>query len=203
MVRLAERREAWEPVPGWYVDPAERRQQRFWDGSQWTQQVRPNKRLTGDRRNLILLIIGCAAGLVAIGYGLLTLVERVEERSNRPGLEKTLNTVQLPADIRLVGEDYYSVMCLDVCPTLTRRYSSPRSREETYQVFAAELERLGYQCRPSSCGQLDGSAWVQPGEGERSREFYLQVLFTTDLDADESVHAKDAGRAVHADLSLQ
>jgi hypothetical protein len=43
---------------------------------------------------------------------------------------------------------------------------------------------------------------VQPGEGERSREFYLQVLFTTDLDADESVHAKDAGRAVHADLSL-
>jgi hypothetical protein len=97
-------------------------------------------------------------------------------------------------------------LCLDTCPTLARRYSSPLSREETHRAFTAELQRLGYQC-VRDCGQVDGSSWVQPGKGERSPEFYLQVFLTTELDkyspAYPSRLSKDASRPVHADLSVQ
>jgi Protein of unknown function (DUF2510) len=61
VVTVTEQQRAWEPVtPGWYLDPTDPRQQRFWDGSQWTQQVRRNKR---DRRMMLLIIGGLVAFL--------------------------------------------------------------------------------------------------------------------------------------------
>jgi hypothetical protein len=48
-------------------------------------------------------------------------------------------------------------------------------------VVAAELRRLGYPCI-RTCGQLDGSAWVQPGKGQWSPELFLDVRFTADVD---------------------
>jgi uncharacterized protein DUF2510 len=201
--RVTEQRRAGEPSPGWYLDPADSRQQRFWDGSQWTQQVR---RVRTVRRKVLLAIGGLLAFWLVV-VGILELWNRVEERRLRPGLAKTLDEVVLPAGLRLVGEGYGgNRWCFDACPTLSRRYSSPLSREETYRVFAAELERLGYECE-GYCDPAVATAWVQPGKGERSPEVSLHVLLTTDLDKYSpdfpSRPSKDASRPVHADLSVQ
>jgi len=199
---MPEQQQAWEPLPGWYQDPADGHQQRFWDGSQWTQQVRPAKTRTGMPR--ALLIIAVLVTAVAVLFGVLELLDRVQERLLRPGLEKTLDEVVLPAELRPVTEYFEGVWgCFDMCPTLTRRYSSPLSTEETHRVVAAELQRLGYQCI-RQCGQADESAWVQPGKGQRSPELFLQVSLTTDVDRYAAVHhPKDPSRPVHADLSVQ
>jgi Protein of unknown function (DUF2510) len=199
---MTAQRRAWEPLPGWYLDPAGGRQLRFWDGSQWTPQVRPAR----NERRTTLLVIGGLVAAFAVVAGFLFLLGVVEERRVRPGLEETLAAVLLPAEIRLVSEGYSGWMCLDVCPTLTRRYSSPLSREETHRVFAAALERLGYQCF-RVCGQVDEegfalqSFWEQPGK--RSSQLHVDVRFTTDLDAYEpDPYPKDASSPVHADLSV-
>jgi hypothetical protein len=196
---VLEQQQAWEPLPGWYLDPADGRQLRFWDGSQWTQQVRPrNNKRSG------LLIIGGVVAALALLFGTLELLDRVQERLLRPGLEKTLDEVVLPAELRPVTQYFWGVWgCIDVCPTLTRRYSSLLSREETHRMVAAELRRLGYQCI-RTCGQLDSSAWVQPGKGQRSPELLLDVRFTADVDRDAVVHyPKDPSRPVHVDLSVR
>jgi Protein of unknown function (DUF2510) len=192
-----EQRPGWEPSPGWYLDPADGRGERFWDGSHWTQQTR-GARTRIDWRG----IVGLLAFLVVLGGGF-ELWGRAEEHRLRPGLQKTLDQVIVPAELRLVSEDYSgNSWCLDACPTLTRRYSSPLTRQETYQVFAAELERLGYRC-VRYCGEVDASAdaWAQPSK--QSPEISLQVRFTTDLDEYGGGGPKDASRPVHADLSVQ
>ena len=106
--------------------------------------------------------------------------------------------------MRRVSEDYWgNAWCFDTCLTLTRRYSSPFSQQETYRVFATELERLGYQC-VRDCGQVDdGETWVQPAKGERAPELYLAVRLTTDLDRYAPDSPRDASRPVHAELSAR
>lgn len=197
---VTEQRRAGEPSAGWYLDPADGRQQRFWDGSQWTQQVR---RARSNWRRALLVLGGLVAFWVVV-FAFLALWFTLEEDRLRPGLAKTLDEVRFPGGLRLVSEGYMgNSWCLDVCPTLTRRYSSPFSQEETYQVFAAELERLGYQCI-RDCGQVDeGETWVEPGKGERTPEFYLAVRLTTDLDRYAPDSPRDASRPVHTDLSVQ
>ncbi len=186
------------PSPGWYLDPTDGRQQRFWDGSEWTQQVRRAR--SHWRRALLVLGVFVALWVVVVAFLFLWL--RIEEDRLRPGLAKTLDEVRLSGGLRLVSEDYSgNSWCLDACPTLTRRYSSPLSREETYRVFAAELARLGYQC-VRYCGQVDGSAWRQPENGERASELFLAVHLITELDRSDPF-PKDASRPVHAGLSVQ
>jgi hypothetical protein len=193
-------RQAGGPSPGWYLDPADGRQQRFWDGSQWTPQV---KRARSNRRRA-LLVLGGLVALFVVVFAVLSLWSRIQEDRLRPGLAKTLDAVVLPADMRRVTDFYWgNAWCFDTCLTLTRRYSSPLPREETYRVFAAELERLGYQC-VRDCGQVDGDWWAQPGKGERAPELFLAVRLTTDVDRDVlEPQPKDAGRPVHADLSAR
>lgn len=144
----------------------------------------------------------CVRRLWVVVVAFLFLWLRIEEDRLRPGLAKTLDEVRLSGGLRLVSEDYSgNSWCLDACPTLTRRYSSPLSREETYRVFAAELARLGYQC-VRYCGQVDGSAWRQPEKGERASELFLAVHLITELDRSDPF-PKDASRSVHAGLSAQ
>jgi hypothetical protein len=197
---MTEQQQAWEPLPGWYLDPADGRQLRFWDGSQWTQQVKPART---DRRRALLVLGGLVAFWVVV-FAFLALWFTLEEHRLRPGLAKTLDEVRFPGGLRLVSEGYEgNSWCIDVCPTLTRRYSSPFSQEETYRVFAAELERLGYQCI-RHCGEVDdGETWVQPGKGERAPELYLAVRLTTDLDRYDPDSPRDASRPVHAVLSAR
>jgi len=206
VVTVPEQQQAWEPLPGWYLDPADGRQLRFWDGSQWTQQVRPAKTRVGRPRALLIIggVVAAVAVLVGVLVGVLALAGRVEQHFVRPGLAKTLDQIVVPAELRLISEDYWgNWLCFDTCPTLTRRYSSPLPREETYRVFVAELERLGYQCVPRS-GTVDGCAWMQPEKGKQAPELYLDVRYTTDLqDRYGAPDPKDTSRPVHADLSVQ
>jgi hypothetical protein len=149
----------------------------------------------------LLVIAGLVAAVVVV-VGVLVLWTRVEERRLRPGLEKTLDQVIVPAELRLLSEDHWgNRWCFDACPTLTRRYSSPLSMEETNRVFVTEFERLGYECI-RYCGQLDGTAtWAQPGK--RSSELSVAIRLTTDLGKYGDADPKDASRPVHVDLSVQ
>ena len=36
------------PSPGWYPDPHHRDQQRYWDGSDWTEHRQPNQPAADD-----------------------------------------------------------------------------------------------------------------------------------------------------------
>ena len=147
--------------PGWYLDPADGRQQRFWDGSQWTQQVKPAR---GAKHRMLFVIGGVVALVVGVGLFVLALDWSLT-KVDRYRLERKLDAIVLPADIRLVSQEHEGWMCLDVCSTLRRRYSSRLSREQTHRVFAAELERLGYQCL-AGCGQVDEvrSSWGRSGK---------------------------------------
>jgi Protein of unknown function (DUF2510) len=130
VVMVTEQRRAGEPSAGWYLDPADGRQQRFWDGSQWTQQVR---RARSNWRRALLVLGGLVAFWVVV-FAFLALWFTLEEDRLRPGLAKTLDEVRFPGGLRLVSEGYMgNSWCIDVCPTLTRRYSSPFSQEETYR----------------------------------------------------------------------
>ena len=188
--------------PGWYLDPAGGRQQRFWDGSQWTEQVKPVAR---RRKHTTLLVIGVIAAFVAFLFGLdwgLTAVDHYR-------LDRRLNAIKLPADLQLVSQEHRGFMCLDVCSTLWRRYSSPRSRAETHQVFTAELQRLGYQCL-KGCGPVEEfrSSWRRPGKpGTRPRIDVdvddTAVLPSWDVKRYGTARPKDASRPVHVDIRLE
>lgn len=62
------------PQPGWYPDPDQELQQRYWDGTQWTDHRAPSQYLTNDQaqqvrakgRNRAFIVIGAVAALVVV-----------------------------------------------------------------------------------------------------------------------------------------
>jgi Protein of unknown function (DUF2510) len=154
---MTERQPGWgELTPGWYLDPADGRQQRFWDGSQWTQQVKPVRGGRHGRRFVIGVVAAAVVGLVVFILALDWALTTIDHRR----LDRKLDAIVLLADIQLESQEHTGWMCLDVCSTLQRHYSSGLPEEQTHRIFVAELERLGYQCL-EGCGRIDAvrSAW--------------------------------------------
>jgi hypothetical protein len=62
-------------------------------------------------------------------------------------LKKRLDALALPPEITLIEEKLSgNDQCLDECLNLTRLYSSSKTTTETYRIFTAALERVGYRC---------------------------------------------------------
>lgn len=128
----------------------------------------------------------------------------VSENLARHKLNSALDAVKLPADYKLinVNEDGNS-LCLDICLSIGRRYSSPSTKDATYQVFTTALEQAGYRCT-EGCTKIDttrsmDSGW-QRSDGQR---LYLDVFSTADLERADSPWPTplDPTREVHAELA--
>lgn len=76
------------PPPGWYPDPTNAGDQRWWDGHQWTDKTRPPT-MSSDwrgwlarspRAETIGRIVACAAALGTVGAFLVSLAALVREK---------------------------------------------------------------------------------------------------------------------------
>ena len=70
---------------------------------------------TQEQKRSGLLIIGGLVAALALLFGTLELLDRVQERLLRPGLEKTLDEVVLPAELRPVTEHFWGVWGASTC----------------------------------------------------------------------------------------
>jgi hypothetical protein len=141
--------------PGWYPDPAGGPGRRFWDGARWANQVavptshpsRANQRSRRIGLNIGLVVVGIVAVGVVAALAFLVVPPYVAHDSEVRHFRKTLDAMA-PSQVRLVSEDTGAVLlqCFDTCSYPTRRYSTPWSRKQTYETFAAALERFGYRC---------------------------------------------------------
>lgn len=60
--------------PGWYKDPETRRQLRYWDGAEWTEDVGPDRPPGGPSLGTIVTAIVTAVFLIVALFALLTVV---------------------------------------------------------------------------------------------------------------------------------
>ena len=133
--------------PGWYPDPAGGPRRRYWNGAHWDDQVaaptpQPSRANQRWRRIGVGVVVGIGVVLAVLVVTPFVLHDFEVRR-----FRATLDALTLPPQIRLVREDRGLVVnCLDTCAYPTRWYSTPWSRKQTYQIFAAALERQGYQC---------------------------------------------------------
>lgn len=68
-----------------------------------------------DRQAQSVTVIGGLVAAVAVLVGVLQLWDMIEERRLRRGQARTLDEIVLPAELRLVSEDYKgNRWCLDV-----------------------------------------------------------------------------------------
>ena len=61
-------------TPGWYPDPRDDGQERFWSGTEWTAQVRPTETLSGARVHSVMVPPPSPRRSNTVLWGVLTLV---------------------------------------------------------------------------------------------------------------------------------
>src|SRR5436189_1579731 len=130
--------------PGWYPDPAHSQQRRYWDGVRWGPVV-----MSAGRPRRRRWWIWLAVAVAIAGFCVVAPIVAVNSMLGRGSGELTAaaNALAFPPELTLVDE--YSTgnrLCMEECVTLSRRYSSPWPKEDTYRAFAAAFTAAGYQC---------------------------------------------------------
>ena len=188
------------PPAGWYHDPAGRGA-RYWTGTGWADAIRAPVRRPGRTPARIWLVVAVlvlvCVGSPCIGFG-------VTDSIQRGNLEKSLDSLAIPASMTLINQARSgNALCLEECNRLSRRYSSPLSKPDTFQIFAEALQRRGYHCTDwcTGTGEEGGSRisrWVRAGRPTIN----LDVFSTADPhDAAFVDPPLDATRQIHADLA--
>jgi hypothetical protein len=191
------------PPAGWYPDPGGQGR-RYWDGAQWSQVAAPARRMSRARRVWLVAVPAAIIAVICVGLPVAFFVSMAGP--SQGDLRKAADAVAIPAEFTLVDEYWIgNRICLDDCFHLYRRYSSPSSKQETYQIFAAALQKAGFQCT-SFCEGFDGAGhslyttWLRSGE-----QTINLVVFSTADPAGAGLSLReplDPARQVHADVQV-
>src|SRR5262245_28616990 len=97
-------------------------------------------------RRWVWATLAVVAGLAVAGVVTgVWLVERSTPSAGEYG--DAVDALALPPEFTLISEtEYGNALCLDECLRLDRRYSSPSSLDDTFQIVYDALRAAGYQC---------------------------------------------------------
>ena len=190
--------------PGWYPDPADSRQRRHWDGMRWGPVATPAGR---PRRRLRWIWLAVVVAAIA-GFCIVAPIVAVNSMLG-PGsgeLIAAANALAIPPELTLVDEHSTgNRLCMETCVTLSRRYSSPWPKEDTYRAFAAALTAAGYKCA-SYCTGFDDDGYSRTATWHRVGGLTMTVFVFSTADPGGSTWSQgariDPVRQVHADLTV-